>query len=91
MTSLLQAKKTIEIALLKRNDIIGIGVNEDTQTILVYINCEEQCDTATIPGTVGGYPVEIVPIGAFAPLSDDGYRTYRFRPVVGGISAGHRV
>jgi hypothetical protein len=90
MTSLLQAKKTLEIALIKRNDIIGIGINEDTQKILIYINCEETCDIASIPGTVGGYPVEIVPIGTFEPLSDDGYRTYQFRPVVGGISAGHK-
>ena len=89
MTTLLTAKKTIEEVFLKRPDIIGVGVNEETQTILIYINCEEHCDTESIPGTVGGYPVEIVPIGAFQPLADGGYRTYRFRPVVGGISAGH--
>jgi hypothetical protein len=89
MVSLLSAKKMIEGIFLKRNDIIGVGVDEITKTIKVYINCEETCDTDSIPGTIGGYPVEIIPIGAFTPLSDGGYRTLQFRPVVGGISAAH--
>jgi hypothetical protein len=89
MTSLLQAKKLVEEAFLKRPDVIGVGVDEITSTIKIYIDCEEHCDVESIPGTIGGYAVEIIPIGAFEPLSDNGYRTLKFRPVVGGISAGH--
>jgi hypothetical protein len=89
MVSLLQAKKSIENAFINRPDVIGIGLDEITQTIKIYIDCEDTCDIDSIPGTIGGYPVEVVPIGAFTPLSDDGYRTFRFRPAVGGISAGH--
>jgi hypothetical protein len=89
MVSILSAKKMAEEAFLRRSDIIGVGVDEVEKIIKLYINCEKTCDIDSIPHTIGGYPVEIVPLGSFAPLSDGGYRTYPFRPVVGGISAAH--
>ena len=91
MVSLLEAKKQIEEIFLQREDIIGVGINEDTQTLRIYINCEFTCNIDTIPKRISGFPVEVVPIPGFAPVYGGvpGYRTARYRPVPGGVSASH--
>ena len=88
MTSILEAKKTIEEVLLQREEVIGVGISLDNQTIRVYV-LEENATVPNIPKMMAGFPVEIVPIPGFVTLGSKDYRTGRFRPVVGGVSAAH--
>ena len=90
MTTILETKKTIEEVLLQREEIIGVGISLDNQRIRVYVLQDEYDRTIPdIPKIMAGFPIEVIPIPGFAPLNDPDYRTKRFRPVVGGVSAAH--
>jgi hypothetical protein len=87
LTSLLEVKKSLSEVLLKREDVIGVGVDNDKQTIRVYVNNEDlKEELPPIPSMMSGYPIELIPVPGFMPL---GFRSSRYRPVVGGVSASH--
>ena len=87
MATLLETKKSIEQILLKREDVIGVGIDNDRQTIRIYVNNEDlKTELPPLPTKMSGFPIEIIPIPGFIPL---GFRTDRYRPVVGGVSASH--
>lgn len=88
MVSILEAKKTIEEVLLQREEIIGVGLSHDNHRIRIYV-IEDQETVPDLPKTMAGFPVEIVPIPGFVTSDGDNYRTMRFRPVPGGVSASH--
>lgn len=90
MTSLLETKKSIEGILLLREDVIGVGIDDDKQTIRVYVNREGIVkELPELPPFMSGFPLEIIPIPGFAPVSGSAFRSNRYRPVVGGVSASH--
>ena len=88
MVSILEAKKTIEEVLLQREEVIGVGLSHDNQRIRIYV-IEDQETVPDLPKTMAGFPVEIVPIPGFVTSGGENYRTMRFRPVPGGVSASH--
>jgi len=91
MVSLLEAKKAIEEVFMDREEIIGIGINEQTQHIKVYVLQDEYDRTVPdIPRRMAGYNIDIIPIPGFMPLTNGtSLRANKFRPVVGGVSAAH--
>lgn len=91
MATLLETKKTIEEVLLVREDVIGVGLDNDKQTIRVYVNREGITEPIPdIPSVMGGFPIEIIDIPGISPLiRGSGFRSNRYRPVVGGVSASH--
>jgi len=90
MVSLLEAKKSIEEVFIQREEIIGIGTDEEKQHIRIYVLQDEYDRTIPdIPRMMAGYPIDIIPIPGFMPLDAASYRSSRFRPVVGGVSAAH--
>jgi hypothetical protein len=90
MSSLLEAKKAIEEVFIQREEVIGIGVDERTQHIKVYV-LQDEYDRSVpdIPRMMSGYHIDIIPIPGFMPLNASTFRSNRFRPVVGGVSAAH--
>jgi hypothetical protein len=90
MTSLIETKKSIEELLLLREDVIGVGINQDRQSIRIYVNTEGLTkELPPLPASMSGFPVEIIQVPGFVQASSEGFRTYRYRPVVGGVSAAH--
>lgn len=90
MVSILEAKKSIQEILLQRPDVIGVGLDYNKQTIRIYVNNEDVTEElADIPPMMAGFPIEIVQSPTFRQLSGGSYRTERYRPAVGGISASH--
>lgn len=89
MVSLLETKKTIEEILLQREEVIGVGADEQTQHIRVYV-LEENATIPNIPKMMAGFPIDVISTPGFATISSDpDFRERRFRPVVGGVSAAH--
>ena len=90
MTSLLEAKKSLQGVLLQRPDVVGVGLNYDTKSIRVYVNTDDVKEHLDpIPPRMAGFPIEIIQIPNLKQLSTMGYRGERYRPVVGGVSASH--
>jgi hypothetical protein len=89
MASLLEVKKAIEEILLKRDDVIGIGTDDASQRLRVYVLEDEYDIIPDIPPMMSGFPVDVVPIPGFETIAEPDYRTKRFRPVIGGVSAAH--
>lgn len=90
MSTILEVKKTVEDILLLREDVIGVGITPDRQTIRIYINTDDLTqELPPLPDRISGFPVEIVPVPGFDSVMKTGFRSYRYRPVVGGISASH--
>ena len=90
MASILEVKKSVEGFLLKMDEVVGVGIDEGNQHIRVYVLQEycENCDQ--IPNRISGYDVDIIPIPGLETLTAaTSYRSMRFRPVVGGVSAAH--
>jgi hypothetical protein len=90
MVSLLEAKKSISDLLLLREDVIGIGISEEKQTIRIYVNTEDLTqELPPLPSRISGFPVEIVEVPGFVQAASETFRSYRYRPAVGGVSASH--
>jgi len=90
MVSILEAKKSIEELLLLREDVIGLGISHDKQTIRIYVNNEDLTqELPPLPTMISGFPVEIVEVPGFDQTASETFRLYRYRPVVGGVSASH--
>jgi hypothetical protein len=90
VVSLLETKKTIEEILLQREEVIGIGADEQTQHIRVYVLESDDGTIPDIPKMMAGFPIDVISTPGFATISSDpDFRERRFRPVVGGVSAAH--
>jgi hypothetical protein len=90
MVSLLETKKSVEQLLLLREDVIGVGINQDRQSIRIYVNNEDLTqELPPLPSSMSGFPVEIVPVPGFVQAASESFRSYRYRPAVGGVSASH--
>ena len=90
MVSILEAKKLLQGVLIQRPDVVGVGVNYDTDAIRVYVNTDDVTELLPpIPSSMSGFPIEIIQIPNIKTLSSFGYRGDKFRPVVGGVSAAH--
>lgn len=95
MTSILEAKKEIENILLGIDEVQGLGISEDRQSIIIYVSKVTSELLQAIPGSIAGYYVIVKEVGIFKPTPDfaasavEPQRLWRYRPVVGGISSGH--
>jgi len=95
MTSILESKKEIENILLGIEEVQGVGISSDRQSIIVYVSTVTDQLLQIVPGVIAGYRVIVKEVGIFKPSQDfvattaDPTRLWRYRPVVGGISSGH--
>ena len=95
MTSILESKKEIENILLGIEEVQGVGISSDRQSIIVYVSTVTDQLLQIVPGVIAGYRVIVKEVGIFKPSPDfvataaDPARLWRYRPVVGGISSGH--
>jgi hypothetical protein len=98
MTSILEAKKTIENIILAWDPrISGLGVSQDKEKIIIYTAADKNgCPFINIPNKMAGYRVEIICLNPLVPgtsldPSPGGISNkLRYRPICGGISAAHR-
>ena len=88
MVSILEAKKTIELALMEIEEVIGVGLSREKNEIIVYLIYETNETKTKIPDYMSGFKVRTEVIGMITP-STDILRIGRRRPVIGGISTGH--
>lgn len=88
-STILEVKKEIESVLLDMNEVIGVGIDEPNQHIRVYVSqeCTNSCEL--IPPRISGFDVDIILIPDLQTLGGNEFRSMRFRPVVGGVSAAH--
>lgn len=61
MTTIIEAKKTLEIQLLGKNPrVTGIGLSQDRRSIIVYVEASEgYCDSTGIPSSIYGFNISI--------------------------------
>lgn len=88
MVSILEAKKTVELALMEIEEVIGVGLSRESDEIIVYLMYETEDTKIKIPSYMSGFRVRTELIGMIIP-STDILRIGRRRPVIGGISTGH--
>ena len=72
------------------DEVVGVGIDEPNQHLRIYV-LQEYCDNCDqIPRRISGYDVDIIPLPGLETLtSEQSYRSMRFRPAVGGVSAAH--
>lgn len=88
MVSILEAKKSLELALMEIEEVIGVGLSRNTDEIIVYLIHEDENTKFKIPEYMSGFKIRTQVIGMIRPSSDIS-RIQRRRPVLGGISTGH--
>jgi len=88
MVSILEAKKTVELALMEIEEVIGVGLSRERNEIIVYLIYETEETKTKIPNYMSGFTVKTEVIGMIRP-STDILRIGRRRPIIGGISTGH--
>lgn len=95
MVSILEAKKEVQQILLGIEEVQGVGISTDREYLIIYVSNITDNVLQNVPPNIGGYPTVIKEVGIFTPTEEfageatDYYRRHKFRPIVGGISAGH--
>jgi len=88
MSSILEVKKAVEEIILEIDEVIGIGISEDRENIIIYLIREEPDTHLKIPNRIGGYNVIKKVIGMLQPRGVID-RKSKIRPVVASTSCGH--
>lgn len=98
MTTILEAKKTIEDIILGWDPhISGLGVSQDKEKLIIYTAADKNgCPFVNLPNRMAGFKVEIiclnplVPGTSLDPNPGGEFNKLRYRPICGGISSAHR-
>ncbi len=97
MATILDTKRSAEMALLDIPGVMGIGIDWPDQRIRVYVEKYNIRIEERVPDCMSGYPVDIIETGTFSAsfLRDiflpEPFRRIKWRPAYGGISAGHSM
>ena len=97
MVVILDVKRSIDAALFGISEVVGTGIDWPGQAIRVYVDRYTPAVDRKIPEYLSGYPVDVIETGVFTATLNPGvgvpipYRRMKWRPVYGGISAGHAL
>lgn len=94
MVSIQEVKKRHEVALFRKANVVGVGLNGDTIVVLVEHKMSEDhlAPWDIVPHNLDGVPTDVIEVGhiqAPPPFRAESVYVHRARPPVPGVSLGH--